>query len=155
MESPVVLREFLAIIPIFRQMDSESERKRRAGIAYILRRRKRGRKAGANTGEVVKSWAEYSEVNYTPKGAYSTKWRWLMIAAWLGSVSIPVVFFVVAGSAFSSHSEDLGHPRLHPIGWVLLAVACVLVLAVGLFAIVYIFVTLRRIVRASLPYKNE
>ncbi|NQY13146.1 MAG: hypothetical protein HRT81_04700 [Henriciella sp.] len=124
------------------------EEKRRKSIAYILRRRKRGRKVGANSGEVVKSWAEASEVNFKPTGAKSNSWRWLVFPAWLSAVTLPWMFFVVARIPFNSHAEDLAHPELHPIGWVLVIVACLLIIAICGFALAYIGLTVWRLVRS-------
>jgi len=42
------------------------------GLKRLLRRRGRRTKTGANTGEKVYSWAEYSQVNFTPSGDRSS-----------------------------------------------------------------------------------
>ena len=42
------------------------------GLKRLLRRRGRRLKTGANTGEKVYSWAEYSQVNFTPSGDRSS-----------------------------------------------------------------------------------
>lgn len=42
------------------------------GLKRLLRRRGRRGKVGANTGEKVYSWAEYSQVNFTPTGDRSS-----------------------------------------------------------------------------------
>ena len=134
---------------------SVDEEKRRQSIAYILRRRKRGRRVGANSGEVVKSWAEASEVNFKPTASYSGNWRWLTIPAWLAAASAPWLFFLAARVSFNSHAEDLAHPELHPIGWVLISLAGLLIFAISVFALAYIGVTIWRFVRSLRPHKNE
>ena len=131
------------------------EEKRRKSIAYILRRRKRGRKVGANSGEVVKSWAEASQVKFTPTACYSGKWRWLMIPAWFAAVSVPWVFLYVAAIPAHRHAEDLAHPQLHPVGLVLIALVGMLVVAIALFASAYIGLTIWRFVRSLRLHKNE
>lgn len=131
------------------------EEKRRKSIAYILRRRKRGRKVGANSGEVVKSWAEYSEVNFTPRGAYSTRWRWLLFPAWAVAVAIPWIFMAVYQATFSTHSETLEHEALGPIGWMLVGIAGFLSVAVAAFSIAYIGSSMWRFIQSILPHKNE
>lgn len=42
------------------------------GLKRLLRRRNRRMKTGANSGEKVYSWAEYSQVNFTPTGDRSS-----------------------------------------------------------------------------------
>lgn len=131
------------------------EEKRRKSIAYILRRRKRGRKVGANSGEVVKSWAEYSEVSFKPSGSYSEKWRWIMIPAWLAAASAPLLFFAAPQSGFQRHSENLAHSGLHPVGWALVAMALILAFVIFVFAAAYIGLAIWRFIRSFGSYKNE
>ena len=131
------------------------EKKRRKSIAYILRRRKRGRKVGANSREMVKSWAEYSEVNFTPRGAYSMRWRWLFLPAWAISASIPWIFFAAYQATFSTHSETLENVPLDPVGWVLVAIVALLMIVVSGFAIAYAGLSVWRGLRSVLPHKNE
>lgn len=134
---------------------SPDEEKRRKSIAYILRRRKRGRKVGANSGEIVKSWAEYSEVNFKPTGSYTERWRWVMFLAWLAAASAPWLFFTAPQSAFQRHSESLAHPELHPVGWALVVIALMLVFAISAFAAAYVGLSIWRFIRSLSPHKNE
>lgn len=131
------------------------EEKRRKSIAYILRRRKRGRKVRANSKHVVKSWAEYSEVSFTPRGAYLTRWRWLFLPAWAISVSILWIFMAVYQATFSTHSETLEHVPLDPAGWALVVTAGLLLVAVAVFALAYVGLAAWRGLRSFLPHKNE
>ena len=128
------------------------EEKRREAIAYILRRRKRGRKVGANSREVVKSWAEYSEVNFTPRGAYLKRWRWLFLPAWAIAAAIPWIFMAVYQATFVSHSETLAHDPLSPVGWGLVTIASLLILAISAFSLAYICLTVWRVIRPGLTY---
>ncbi|MEQ9314203.1 MAG: hypothetical protein RLN72_00030 [Henriciella sp.] len=68
------------------------EAKRRASIRYILRRRGRANKLRANSGSKIKSWAEYSEVNFKPDGD-SSAWAYLPTLVLLSLlVVIPFAF---------------------------------------------------------------
>lgn len=134
---------------------SPDEKKRRQSIAYILRRRKRGRKVGANSKAVVKSWAEYSEVSFSPRGAYSTRWRWLFFPAWAVAAAIPWIFIAAYQATFATHAETLEHDPLDPTGWVLVVIVGLLIIAVSAFSIAYMSMSIWRVLRSVLPHKNE
>ena len=69
------------------------------GLKRLLRRRGRRTKTGANTGEKVYSWAEYSQVNFTPSGDHS---RLSTIVGTLGTIGsiliVPSIFFLAASA---------------------------------------------------------
>ena len=60
--------------------DPDKPTRERAALQRLLRRRGRRGKAGANSKAAIKSWAEYSEVNFTPSGDHSRPTRYLVIA---------------------------------------------------------------------------
>ncbi len=138
-------------------MPSDAETKRRQSIAYILRRRKRGRKTGANSGAPVKSWAEYSEVSFTPTGSYLRWGRWLIFVGALFAMALPVVFLSMLAQPADHHRETLAFEsvQLHPIGWVLVALIGLLSVTLAVFAIAFIVLAIRRVLRANWPYKKE
>jgi len=131
------------------------EEKRRKSIAYIMRRRKRGRKLSANSGEVVKSWAEYSEVNFKPTGAYMEHGRSLILLASCIAAASPLIILAAAQFFAVRHSEDLRHAELHPVGWVLVIAVALLSLTICLFAVAYIGVSIWRFAKHLRLYKNE
>lgn len=51
----------------------------RAALQRLLRRRGRRGKAGANSGEPIKGWAEYQSVSLQPTGSPSQFFRWLVL----------------------------------------------------------------------------
>lgn len=131
-------------------MGNDQDKKRRKAIAYILRRRKRGRKVGANSGEVVKSWAEYSEVNFTPAGSYTPWWRCLLL------IFVPIIILtpaIIIGG--SQNAFKLSDTDVHPIAWALIALLGLLLLVLSAFTIAYIALTIWRFVRSLLPQRNE
>ena len=131
-------------------MASQEEHKRRASIAYILRRRKRGRKSGANSGDTVKSWAEYSEVSYTPFGAYMTRWRWILLLVFPLPVLLPIVIIANGQNAINAADAQLG-----ALGWVLLIALVVIVSVIVMFAVAFAVTSLWRLLSPQPPHKNE
>lgn len=131
-------------------MPTESEKKRRAAIAYLLRRRKRGRKTGANSGQPVKSWAEYGEVNYTPSGSQLPGWRWLLPVSFPFIVLIPALI-IANGQA----AQDLYWVGLHPVAWTMLGVLALILIVIAVFFLAYAALSIWRIIRANLPHKKE
>lgn len=122
------------------------EEKRRKSIAYILRRRKRGRKVGANSGDVVKSWAEYSEVNFTPSGGYSPWWRILLV------VVVPLIVLspaIIIGAG--QGAQDLVNRGVPTTLWVLLIILSL----ISLFFMAYVGLTVWRFIKSMRPHKNE
>ena len=129
-------------------MGADTDAKRRKSIAYILRRRKRGRKQGANSKTIVKSWAEYSEVNFTPTGSYSHKWRWLL------PILTPIlVFSSIIVIASYQDLQDFAEAPVGFFGWFLLVALALLLLAVSVFFIVYAFLAVWRSIRSH--HKKE
>ena len=128
----------------------QDEEKRRKSIAYILRRRKRGRKIGANSGELVKSWAEYSEVNFRPSAAQTVWWRWLL------PVIVPLMmlapFLIISWSQGAQDVVDRGVPIEV---WILISILGLIGGLVVIFASAYIGLTLWRSVRSFRAHKNE
>ena len=126
------------------------EEKRRKSIAYILRRRKRGRKVGANSGEVVKSWAEYSEVNFRPSAAQTVWWRWFL------PMIVPLMVlapFIIIG--WSQGAQDLVDRGVPIEVWILVSILGLIGGLVALFASAYIGLTVWRFLRSLRPHKNE
>nr|WP_070960998.1 hypothetical protein [Hyphomonas sp. Mor2] len=132
-------------------MDPDKEVKRRKSIAYILRRRKRGRRMGANSGEVVKSWAEYSEVNFTPTGSYASGWRRLV---WLLAVPF-AIFAPLIIIATSGNAHRLAEAETPLFGWVILGLLLIVSLGVVAFSLLYLVTSIRRFLRAKLSHKKE
>lgn len=132
-------------------MDSDKEAKRRKSIAYILRRRKRGRRIGANSGKVVKSWAEYSEVNFTPSGAHANGWR---RAIWLVVLPLAVLApFVVIASSGNAHR--LAEANTPLFAWVIFALLGLVLAGVAVFASAFTLISAWRALRRLFGYKNE
>lgn len=129
---------------------SPDEENRRKSIAYILRRRKRGRKVGANSGEVVKSWGEYSEVNFKPTGSHSSWWRLALIVIVPLMVLAPAIIISSAQGA-----QELQHIGVPPILWVLLVTLAIVLGAVCLISGAYVCMTVWRLIQTALPHKKE
>ena len=126
------------------------EEKRRKSIAYILRRRKRGRKVGANSGEVVKSWAEYSEVNFKPTGGYSPWWRRLLV------IFVPLIVMspaIIIG--WSQGAQDLVDRGVPTTLWVLLTILSILLALIFVFFFAYAGLTIWRFIASLSSHKNE
>ncbi|MEZ5998492.1 MAG: hypothetical protein R3B98_07345 [Hyphomonas sp.] len=66
-------------------------------LRRVVRRRDRRRKPGANSGEKVYSWAEYSEVNFTPTGDRSAIGCVFAGIGGLGALLIVPLIFALAG----------------------------------------------------------
>ena len=133
-------------------MPADEDRKRRQSIAYIMRRRKRGRKTGANSGAPVNSVQRKirGHVTFTPSGGASGWWRGGYIVVGLLLSVFPIFVFALASS-----------PRLNlvaansPWAWVfIVSVACLLVPIIA-FALAYTGLASWRVARALWPYKNE
>lgn len=132
-------------------MDPDKEAKRRHSIAYILRRRKRGRRAGGNSGEVVKSWAEYSEVSFTPTGSYSSGW-WRLV--WVLALPLAVLApIIIIATTTDAHRIDETETPL--FGWIVLGLLAVVSAGVVVFALIYLMTSIGRFLNARLLHKNE
>tara|TARA_Y100001947_G_scaffold118110_1_gene102168 strand:+ start:1260 stop:1655 length:396 start_codon:yes stop_codon:yes gene_type:complete len=107
---------------------SPEEAKRRASIRYILRRRGRANKARANSGAVVKSWAEFGEVNFKPDG--DSGWgRYL-------SAVVVIGLLVALPFAYSAHDPE-GYEFASVWGIVLASVVgIILLIGAAAFAVV-------------------
>lgn len=126
------------------------EEKRRKSIAYILRRRKRGRKVRANSKDVVKSWAEYSEVNFKPTGGYSPWWRILLVFI------VPLIVLspaIIIGA--SQGAQDLVDRVVPATLWVLLTILAIVLSLTTLFFVAYAGLTVWRTLESVRPHKNE
>ena len=134
-----------------KDMDPNKEAKRRQSIAFILRRRKRGRRLGANSGGVVKSWAEYSAVSLKPTGSYMSSWQRLI---WFPVVPLAIAlpFIVMAGAG---DAQELANAEIHPLAWALIGLLAVIVLCVVSFFAAYTVLSLWRAARRLFNYKNE
>jgi len=134
-----------------KDMDPDKEAKRRKSIAYILRRRKRGRRLGANSHAAVKSWAEYSEVTLKPTGSYMSSWLRLL---WFPIVpfAIALPFIVIAGAG---DAQNLAVAEIHPMAWALIGLLILIVLCVITFTAAFTLLSLRRATRRLFGYKNE
>lgn len=125
-------------------MDPDKEAKRRKSIAYILRRRKRGRRVGGNSHQVVKSWAEYGEVNFTPSGSYSSGWR-----RWIWVLAVPLAIFapvIIAAASQDNHRlAGTDGPLLLLVLLGLLAIVSAGVIGItGLYVLTHIWRLFRR-----------
>lgn len=133
-------------------MDPDKEAKRRKSIAYILRRRKRGRRIGANSGGSIKSVQRKirGHVVFTPSGSASGWWRFSFIPVALMISVFPVFVFVLTGTPALHNVDD--HSPMAPLFaapiFILLALICV-------FTLAYTVVSIWRFVRARWPHKNE
>ena len=129
---------------------SPDEAKRRKSIAYILRRRKRGRKVGANSGEVVKSWGEYSEVSFKPNAAYSNAARYLLIFLVPLMIAAPIIII-----GFSQGAQDLVDREVPTVLWILLSVLTIVIVTTTVFSVAYIALAIARVVRSQSTHKTE
>ena len=105
---------------------------------------------GANSGDTVKSWAEYSEVNYTQFGAYMTRWRWVLLLVFPLPVLLPFVIIANGQNAINAADAQLGF-----LGWVLLTVLVAIVSVIVVFALAFAITSLWRVLRSQWPHKNE
>ena len=131
-------------------MESGTERKRQQSITYILRRRNRSRKIGANSNTPIKSWAEYSDVNFKPSGSNSPIARWLLLPLGFVLAISPLLMMIGADGA-----EDAGLTELPQLGWSMLMILAVLSLVIALFFLAYAGLSIWRIVQANQTHKNE
>jgi len=133
-------------------MDPEAEAKRRKSIAYILRRRKRGRKSGANSGDVVKSVNRRirGHVVFKPSGGVSPWWQRLLFLFIPILIISPAFMIGPAGSAF-----DLEEANIHPFAWVIIGTLGVLSIGVMCFAAAYFSLSIWRAILRLVPHKKE
>lgn len=126
------------------------EEKRRKSIAYILRRRKRGRKVGANSGRVVEILTPRGrgKVSFQPSGSASGWWRFLNVLVGIAIFISPWVVF-----ALPNWTPWSGHGGI--IDRTLVAVLTSLLGLIVVFAIVYVCLTMFRILRFNIAHKNE
>ncbi|MEL6665467.1 MAG: hypothetical protein AAFQ24_04970 [Pseudomonadota bacterium] len=138
-------------------MTSVNEQKRRASIAYILRRRKRGRKTGANSGRTINSVNRKirGHMTFTPAGSAMDRSRYLTLAATVAAISLPLLCLIVLGVAASRNAETLAHDGLDPLGWVLISAVAVLALSVAIFSMAYLVLFVWRWLSSLLTHKNE
>ena len=139
-------------LPTFEVMDSQQEKKRRAAIAYVLRRRKRGRKLGANSGQVVKSVNRRirGHMIFKPSASMNMWWRFGMVGLALLICLFPLFIF-----ALPSAPHLQVHHESSPAGLTLLIPAVVLLLLIAGFAAAYIALSIWRFIRSLIPHKKE
>lgn len=127
-------------------MQEEKDKARRASIAYILRRRKRGGKTRSNSGEPVKSWAEYGEVNFTPTGSTSPTWiRWLLLPLGLLFCALPLI---IIGAARGY--DDLDPANVSFVTYGLVAITGFLIIAILIFSLLFLALNIWRFIRSTL-----
>lgn len=132
-------------------MDPDQEAKRLKSIRYILRRRKRGRRVGANSGKVVKSWAEYSEVNFTPTGSYSTGWRrWIWVFVVPLAIFAPIIIIAATGNAHRAAEAEIPG-----FAWIVIGLLIAATVGVVAFAAAFTLLSLWRALRRLSGYKKE
>ena len=138
-------------------MEPVNEQKRRASIAYILRRRKRSQKTGANSGGAVKSVNRKmrGHLTFTPTGSSLGRFRYLTLASTMIAIALPAICLAVLVSAASKNDETLAHARLDPTGWILVTIAGALGLGVVVFSVAYLVSLVWRFLKSLAPYKNE
>lgn len=150
--SPARMDEFCACNPHMKRMDPDKEVKRRKSIAYILRRRKRGRRMGANSGGEIKSVQRKmrGHVTFKPSGSASGWWRFsfILIAALIAA--FPWFVFVLTGTPTLYHINE-GSPLAIVFGVPIILLS---LLILG-FALAFTIVSVHRFLRAKLPHKNE
>lgn len=135
-----------------KDMDPDKEARRLASIRYILRRRKRGRRVGANSGGVVKSVQRKirGHMTFQPSGGASGWWRFSFIFVAMLIAAFPWFVFMLAGSP-TLHLVDTNSPLAILFG-VPIIILCVLISG---FALAYTVLSTWRFLRAKLVHKNE
>lgn len=131
---------------------SSAEQRRRRAIAYILRRRKRGAKTGANSGATLKSPNKRlrGHLVFKPSASASSWWQRLL---WIFAISLIFVPAYLIG--WRQGAFDIVDKGVHPITWILMAVISVLLAVICITAVLYIGLTLSRVIRSLVPHKNE
>lgn len=129
---------------------SPDEEKRRKSVAYILRRIKRGPRVGANSGEVVEVLTPRGrgKVAFQSSGSASGWWRFLCVLA-----GIAIFFYTWIVFALPNWTHWSGNGGI--VDLTLLFLLYSLAGLIATFAVAYICVTLFRILRSNLTYRNE
>lgn len=137
-------------------MNPEAEAKRRQSIAYILRRRKRGRRIGANSGATVKSVQQKirGHLVFTPTGGSVPWWQRLM---WLIAIPLAMLIVFVPTYLIGLHLDDPqpqfgGYP---PHAWLIFGMLGVVSAGVIGFSAAYFAINLWRAIRRLYPHRNE
>jgi hypothetical protein len=136
------------------------EKRRRAAIASIMRRRNRSRKPRANSGASETGWAEYSSVTLTPSSDRS--WSQILGLFLLLLLALGVLFvaFTPAGAGLvenamgwaDSRKDHSVNPQIRGgfLNW-LLPLALYTVLALTVLATIFVSVAgLIRVIRSNL-----
>ena len=144
--------KFANTTPTFDVMESQQEKKRRAAIAYILRRRKRGRKQGANSGQVVKSVNRRirGHMIFKPSASMNTWWRIGIVGLAILICLFPLFIFALPSAPYLQV-----HHESSPVGMALLMPVITLLLGVAGFATAYIALSIWRFARSVIPHKKE
>lgn len=139
-------------MPTCKAMDSPQKTKRRRAMASIFRRRKRGQKQRANSGQVVKSVNRRirGHILFKPSGSTNAWWRVDMVALALLICLFPLFIFALPGVP---HLQV--HRESSPAGVALLMPVIFLLLAIASFAMANIALTVWRFIRSLRPHKNE
>lgn len=147
--SPRRQNENQAFASYIESMAPDPEVKRQKSIAYILRRRKRGRKTGANSGEVIKSAQKRlrGHLVFEPSGSYMSKWRFLAFFGFLGSLALPIVFLSSLADTSWHTRETLARDANDVIGLVLIGLVAVLAVIIFGFAVIYTVQSCWRVIR--------
>lgn len=134
-------------------MDPDPEVKRQKSIAFILRRRTRARKLGANAGGVIKSTQKRmrGHLVFEPSGSYMGPWRFLVFLGFLGAIAIPFAFLSVLNIDPGHSHETLAHTGNDFVGWGLLGLCAILLIAICAFAIAYLALFFWRVLQTPHP----
>lgn len=137
-------------------MDPDQEAKRLKSIRYILRRRKRSQRVGANSGGAVKSVQQKmrGHLVFTPSGSAGAWWQRLV---WL--IAWPLALFIVFFPAYMI-ALFLDAPRTHmagfpPHAWVIFGLLGTVSAGVVAFTAAFTLLSLWRALRRLSGYKKE
>lgn len=134
-------------------MDPDQEAKRLKSIRYILRRRKRSQRVGANSGGAVKSVQQKmrGHLVFTPSGSAGAWWQRLL---WFPIVPLAIVFPLLVIAA-AGDAQKLVVAEIHPLAWALIGLLALISLCVVAFAAAFTLLSLWRALRRLSGYKNE
>jgi ABC-type multidrug transport system fused ATPase/permease subunit len=117
------------------------------GLKRLLRRRGRRTKPRANSGKKVYSWAEYSQVNFTPTG-HQSRIGWILVGAMFATWFGILLFLNIVGRNFPGSYDTI-------LFWLIIAGGAIAAIAFVLGLMIFLYSSARTIFDLLAEYRKR